>query len=610
MVLRRIGRIGLLWQLLIPSVLAVIAGVAAVEAWTLTISQAAVEAQLQRNLHTSMALLHAYLAPIGTEWSADQGELRLGYVSIKGFQDVVDEASQASGGAVTIFRGDERVLTSIRMPDGNRAVGTKLDNPVIADTVLAHGTAFNGTALILGQRYLTLYEPIRDYEAKVVGILFTGQPAAELDAAKAAIVREAVLAAIPVLLILIGLWAWLLTRILRPLNTLAAATLQIAGGSLQTQVPSLGRRDQIGNVAKAVEVFKQNARDKLQVEADAAAQRAAAEAERGASEASRRMAEQAQAAVVTSLAAGLEQLAEGNLTFRLRDAFSAAYEGLRTNFNAAMAQLQTMVQGIVANTEALRAGTTDIAQAADDLSRRTEQQAATLEQTAAALGEITGRVGSAAEGAKRASAVVARTRSEAERSGEVVQQAVAAMGSIEQSSHQIGQIIGTIDEIAFQTNLLALNAGVEAARAGDAGRGFAVVASEVRALAQRSAGAAREIKALISASAGQVQMGVKLVGETGQVLTAIASQVEEINVAVSAIAASAVEQSTGLAEVNRAVTQMDQVTQQNAAMVEQSTAASHALAQETAELVRLAERFRTKAEAERGQSSASVHRLR
>jgi methyl-accepting chemotaxis protein len=255
--------------------------------------------------------------------------------------------------------------------------------------------------------------------------------------------------------------------------------------------------------------------------------------------------------------------------------------------------------GVHTNTQAIRSGTKEISTAADDLSRRTEQQAASLEETAAALGEITNTVRKTAAGATHARQAVSTAKSDAEKGGEVVRQAVNAMSGIEKSSQQIGQIIGVIDEIAFQTNLLALNAGVEAARAGDAGRGFAVVASEVRALAQRSADAAKEIKSLISTSTAQVEDGVELVGETGKALERIFSQIAEIDTIVSEIATSAQDQATGLQEVNTAVTQMDQVTQQNAAMVEESTAASHTLSQETEELTRLIGRFQIGAQAER-----------
>lgn len=324
------------------------------------------------------------------------------------------------------------------------------------------------------------------------------------------------------------------------------------------------------------------ASDVTQVEND----RRAAEAERAA-----RAEEQAQ--VVRGLADGLSHLAEGDLTSRITRPFPGEYEQLRTDFNSAMDSLQDAMKTIVVNAGGIRTGAGEISQAADDLSRRTEQQAASLEETAAALDEITATVRKTADGAKQANSVVNATRSDAESSGKVVQDTVAAMAEIEKSSKQISQIIGVIDEIAFQTNLLALNAGVEAARAGEAGRGFAVVASEVRALAQRSSEAAKEIKGLISASSQHVETGVDLVNEAGKALQVIVEKVSEISGLVSEIAASAHEQSTALAEVNTAINQMDQVTQQNAAMVEESTAASHSLTNEADELMGLIARFQT-----------------
>jgi methyl-accepting chemotaxis protein len=355
------------------------------------------------------------------------------------------------------------------------------------------------------------------------------------------------------------------------LTRMTASMEQIAEGALDTPLSGLDRHDEIGRMARRVAQFRE-------AEREAAAAR--------------------QAFVVESVATGLAKLAGGDLVFRLGTRFSMEYEPLRTDFNAAMAKLGQVMGSISGNARAVRSGAGEIAQASDDLSRRTEQQAATLEEAAAALDQITVSVRRAAEGAQGAHALVGETRADAERSGTVLRDTVAAMGGIETSSQQIGRIIGVIDEIAFQTNLLALNAGVEAARAGEAGRGFAVVATEVRALAQRSAGAAKEIKTLISASGQQVVAGVRLVGETGVALGRIADKVSKLNQMVADIAASAREQATALNEVNAAVNQMDQVTQQTAGMVEQAAAASHSMSAEAQELALLIAQFQLEPSAE------------
>ena len=280
------------------------------------------------------------------------------------------------------------------------------------------------------------------------------------------------------------------------------------------------------------------------------------------------------------LAGALKDLAEGNLDQHLDRQFIPALENLRISFNESIDKLKQAMRAVGTNAQAITAGSSEIHNAAVDLSKRTEQQAASIEETAAALEQITTTVADSSRRAEEAGTLVAQTKLGAERSSAVVQNAVEAMGRIENSSREISSIIGVIDEIAFQTNLLALNAGVEAARAGDAGKGFAVVAQEVRELAQRSAKAAKEIKSLITTSSDQVKTGVSLVGQAGKALEEILAQVHQINTNVTAIVEGAKEQATGLKEINLAVNTMDQGTQQNAAMVEQSTAASHALAKE------------------------------
>ena len=287
-----------------------------------------------------------------------------------------------------------------------------------------------------------------------------------------------------------------------------------------------------------------------------------------------------QGMVVQALGEGLRRLSQGDLSDDLETAFPEDYEELRANFNLAMSALREAVGLVMQNVDSIRNETTEITSAADDLSRRTERQAATLEETAAALDELTTSVRSAADGADEASEMSAEAQANAKQGGMVASQAVQAMDEIKNSSQQISKITSVIDDIAFQTNLLALNAGVEAARAGEAGRGFAVVATEVRALAQRSSDAAREINTLISDSANHVHQGVDLVDRTGAALSAIVKSVSDISERIADIASSAREQSAGLNEINVAVNELDHVTQQNAAMFEETTAASHALTSE------------------------------
>ena len=385
----------------------------------------------------------------------------------------------------------------------------------------------------------------------------------------------------------------MLTRMIaRPVNQMTDAMRRLADGDKTIDVPAIGRKDEVGEMAGAVQVFKDAAIALDKAAAEKVRLEAAAAEERKRNDAIRAATEKEQTEVVDALAGALERIAQGDLTCQVNSEFPGRYLKLRGDFNAAVRQLHEAMVLVSNSTTSITSGTTEISRAADDLSRRTETQAASLEETAAALDEITAAVSKTAAGASHANSTVSDARTEATRTGEIVDEAVRAMTEIEQSSRQIAQIIGVIDEIAFQTNLLALNAGVEAARAGEAGRGFAVVASEVRALAQRSADAAKEIKGLISTSSEQVETGVERINHAGEAISSIVAKVTEINGLVSDIAASAREQSLGLAEVNTAINQMDQVTQQNAAMVEETTAASRSLADEAEDLGRLVGQFK------------------
>ncbi|QFS81879.1 Methyl-accepting chemotaxis protein IV [Roseivivax sp. THAF40] len=300
---------------------------------------------------------------------------------------------------------------------------------------------------------------------------------------------------------------------------------------------------------------------------------------------------QEQEQIVLVLVDGLTRLSQGNLTSRILKPLPPEFEGLRHDFNLATEALDTAISDVAANAAQVLEEASGISGSANALSQRTEQQAATLEETAAAMERLTDLVQTTADNASQAATSSNDAKKNAEESGLVVAQASEAMRAISESAGEVSKIIGVIDDIAFQTNLLALNAGVEAARAGDAGRGFAVVASEVRALAQRSSQAAKEINALISKSQRQVADGVRHVGDTVSVLESVITSVSDISERVGDIAASAHEQATGLGDINAAVTRLDNVTQHNAAMFEETAAASSKLTEAADRMRSLTEHF-------------------
>ena len=409
---------------------------------------------------------------------------------------------------------------------------------------------------------------------------------------------------------LIGLYLAARSFVAHPLEGLLKSVSRLGAGDYAEPVAGQDRHDETGAVARALETFRHRLADSVRLEAEAAEARRQGEAERGRTETERNENNRVQQFVVGELKDALAKLSSGDLTFRVSRDFPGEYAELKQNFNGAVDSLEETLRLVSVAVTNIDGGTSEISSGANDLSRRTEQQAAQIEETAAALNELTEQVHSSAENAKTAASAVNSANHEAAKSGDIVNSAIAAMQGIEKSSAQITNIIGVIDEIAFQTNLLALNAGVEAARAGDAGKGFAVVAQEVRELAQRSATAAKEIKALISASEAQVNDGVTLVAQTGKALEAISGQVVHINGLINMISVSSSEQAEGLREMNTAMHHMDQVTQQNAAMVEETTAASVSLSEEAARLKSLVARFRVSGGHATGDLRSMAQRMR
>ena len=428
------------------------------------------------------------------------------------------------------------------------------------------------------------------------------------------------------------LLAWAVARsIVRPVLDMTGTMTRLADGDLTVTIPALANRDEIGRMAKAVEVFKDNAIAKKKMDE---AERERLEAERRADEAQRarekaigqeiatlidgvskgdlsrrldladkdgfyrtmseginRLTDTVEA-VIGDLGAVLSALAQGDLNKRVERDYQGAFQTLKTDVNATSAKLSEIVGQILRATDAISSAASEVSLGSSDLAERTEQQASSLEETAASMEELGATVRSNADNAQRANHMATDARNSAESGGSVADSAIDAMKRIEEASRKITDIIGVIDEIAFQTNLLALNAAVEAARAGDAGRGFAVVAQEVRNLAQRSAQASKEIKGLILDSDSQVKDGVELVKKAGDALEGIVSGVQQVASLISEMASASSEQASALDEINSTVAQMDEMTQKNAALVEETTAAAQSLATQATDLRALVSFFK------------------
>jgi methyl-accepting chemotaxis protein len=537
-----------------------------------------------RKLHLQQLVEVAHGVLAAHKALADSGKMPLEEAR----QRALDVIGQMRYGNADYFTGRNSSGISLLNPSNPDRVGQNRDS-----TVDSKGRAYSRqmTELVksVGQGYVTyntqrpdtrvdaekttfikLYKP---WDIAISSGVFMDDLAADTQTA----VIQAALITFALVGVLGGLALWIARSITRPLTGLRTAMLDLAEGREISGKLDTVRHDEIGAMAKAVQVFKDNAVALKAVEAQAAAQQHAAEEEAKRNEQARAEAARQVALVIDALGAGLERLAEGDLTCRLNETFAAEYKKVQEDFNTAIDQLQQSIGAIVSSTREVSSAAAEISTSTTDLSQRTEEQAASLEETSASMEQISVTVKKNAESAQQANQLTKDTCDVADRGGQVVSQAVSAMSRIEESSRKIADIIGVIDEIARQTNLLALNAAVEAARAGEAGRGFAVVASEVRSLAQRSSQAAKDIKDLITSSSMQVQEGVDLVNRAGSSLNEIVESIKRVADIVADIANASHEQATGLDQINKALSHMDEVTQQNSALVEENAATAKTL---------------------------------
>ncbi len=512
---------------------------------------------------------------------------RIGVVAVQLPLDVMAEILGSSellgqSGEVYFVDADNRALTASRFEGGFKTFDVLPDLAQIRATRTEAGATeeteaqdfFASETGAMGQRVVAASDSVTTPSGEKWGLVM------EVDYAEAmAIATEALyfkLAEILAMAVVLALVAWLAVRgVVKRIESLAHEMEEIADEVYDREIPGRDREDEVGYIAETLSRLQTRLMDGAEAQA-----RELVAAENNAK-------------VVQSLTGALMNLAKGDFRNHVIEHFPEEHKKLRYSINDAMTALNEVVLSVRDTADSINKGAQEIAGSANELSERTESQAATLEQTAAALEQVTASVKSANDHVKDVESTVNTARSRAEGSAMVVDQTIKAMTAIEQSSQQISQILNVIDDIAFQTNLLALNAGVEAARAGEAGRGFAVVASEVRGLAQRSSDAALKIKSLIETSSKHVGTGVEMVGRTGEALKDIVDRVQEISTLVSEISKSSEEQSIALTEINGGMSQLDQVTQGNAAMVEENTAAAHMLRTDAEKLSDLVGRFQT-----------------
>jgi methyl-accepting chemotaxis protein len=527
-----------------------------------TDAQRAAAERQETNMRVAWSVLHQS----GQEFRRDGDRLYVGDHLLNGWFAPVDEVKRLVGGTATIFSGDMRVTTNVTKPDGARAIGTPLAAGAARDAVLTQGKPFRGEADILGEPYFTAYDPIKDQAGKVVGVLYVGIPKAEVLEGLSH-VRYIMALAILVITLLATVISFLLTgAMFKPLTLMNRAMQRLAKGETNIEVPGRSREDEIGGMAAALENFR-----------EALIARNAAEAINTDAESKRQQA-------MLMLSSSLSDLSNGDLTADVPPSIPSEYSGLADNFNGALAKLRELVGNVRESTESIRTSSSEIADASEDLARRTEGNAASLEETSAAISQMNDRASTTAAAAS-ATVVRAGEASEAVLTGRATaDEAVQAMNRVAESAKGIDTVIEGLDKIAFQTRVLAMNAAVEAGRAGEAGRGFAVVADLVSALAMRAEEEARRAREQLTVTQDEVVVAVGAVERVDGALEQIAHSVAEVHTLLDGIASDNVAQSGVIKEISGAVAAVDQATQQNAAMVEETSAAARTLMQQAEHL--------------------------
>ncbi len=523
----------------------------------------------------NMGIAWEVLGRYGDKFEVKGDQLTLNGRALNDFDAPVDRIKQLVGGTATIFRGDTRIATNVLKDDGSRAVGTKLAAGPVHDAVLRDGKPYRGQADILGKSYYTAYDPIRDAGGKVVGVLYVGIPEADITAGASSLRLTLIGASLLALLVACGALLYVTRRIFAPLAAMSTTMKRLAQGDTGAQIPAQDSQDEIGEMARALEVLREAAAARAQAE-DAVARNHRAIDE-----------------VVNTLGAALTDLSNGRISTGIEREFTPEYAALRANFNEAVAGLRELIGAVVESTAAISTGSHEIAEASDDLARRSESNAASIEETNAAISQIHQRLDGTAQSARQtvdranaAASIIDNGRVTAER-------AVATMGRVSESAQGIDSVIEGLDKIAFQTRVLAMNAAVEAGRAGEAGRGFAVVADLVSALAMRAEEEAKRAREQLTVTQDEVASAVEAVRGVDEALVRIVETVGEVNALLETMAEDNSAQSGAMSEISSAISAMDQSTQQNAAMVEQTSAAARALLAHVSTLAQQASRFDT-----------------